>query len=152
MEENQKHSGTMERRRNPRINIFTPVYYLVLNSEGKGTNHGEGQILNLSQNGARLETLEPLNGVFVELMTINIDGNKVEVKGRLIYSNMQKATGYYVSGIDFTGHKDQQVTAIVAFVKTYFRRESKGEFIELSYNSEIDPELFEFDYLPPQIT
>jgi hypothetical protein len=152
MEENQKHSDTMERRRNPRINIFATVYYLVLNSEGKGTNHGEGQILNLSQNGARLETLEPLNGVFVELMTINIDGKKEEVRGRLIYSNMQKATGYYVSGIDFTGDKDQQVAAIVAFVKSHYQKESKGEFIELSNNSEIDPELFEFDYLPPQIT
>jgi hypothetical protein len=152
MEENQKHSGTMERRRNPRINIFTPVYYLVLNIEGKGTNHGEGQIRNLSQNGALIETLEPLNGVFVELMTINIEGNKVEVKGRLIYSKMQKATGYYVSGIDFTGHKDQQVTAIVAFVKAHYQKESKGEFIELSNNSVIDPELFELDYFSPQIT
>jgi hypothetical protein len=151
MEENQKHSGTMERRRNPRINIFTSVYYLVLNSEGKSTSHGEGQILNLSQNGARLETLEPLNGVFVVLMTINIDGKTVEVKGRLIYSNIQKTTGYYVSGIDFTGHKDQQVTAIVAFIKAYYQNESKGEFIELSYNSEIDPELYELDFLPTQI-
>ncbi|MFH0998438.1 MAG: hypothetical protein V1844_23520 [Pseudomonadota bacterium] len=70
--------------------------------------------------------------LFVMLMTIEIDGKGVKVKGRLIYSNMQKNTGHYVSGIDFIGPKDQQVAAIVAFVKSYYRSKSKGKIPEFS--------------------
>ena len=132
MEENQKPSGTREQRRSPRIEASTLVKYAIFDNKGKVTDYGKGQTLNLSQNGMLLETLKPLSGVFVMLMTIDIDGKGVKVKGRLIYSNRQKNTGHYFSGIDFIGPKDQQVAAIVAFVKSYYRSKSKGKIPELS--------------------
>ena len=139
MEENQKHSGTKEHRRSPRIETSNLVDYTIFDNKGKAMDHGKGQTLNLSQNGILLETLKPLKGVFVLLMTIDLDGKDMEVKGRLIYSNMQKTTGHYLSGIVFIGPKDQQVAAIVAFVKSYCLSKSKGKNPGLSDNSIIDP-------------
>ncbi|MFH0996767.1 MAG: PilZ domain-containing protein [Pseudomonadota bacterium] len=132
MEEKQRHSGTREQRRNPRIETSNLVDYTLYDIKGKAMNHGKGRTLNLSQNGILLETLRPLEGVFVMLMTIDLDGKNVKVKGRLIYSNLQKTTGHYLSGIDFFGPKDQQVAAIVAFVKSYFMSKSKDKIPRLS--------------------
>jgi hypothetical protein len=126
MEENQKHSGTREQRRSPRIETSNLVGYIIFDNKGNAMDHGKGQTLNLSQNGILLETLKPLKGVFVMLMTIDLDGKVLEVKGRLIYSSVQKTTGHYFSGIVFIGPKDQQVAAIVSFVKSYYRSKPKG--------------------------
>lgn len=139
MEENQKHPSTKEQRRNPRIEAFTFVDYIIFDNKGNITDRGNGQTFNLSQNGILLKTLKPLHGVFVMLMTIDLDGKDLTVKGRLIYSNFQKTTGCYVSGIDFIGPKDQQVAAIVSFVKSYYRNKSKERIPELSDNSIITP-------------
>lgn len=135
MEENQKHSKTKEQRRNPRIEAFTFVDYILFDDKGNVTDRGKGQTFNLSQNGILLKTLKPLNGVFVMLMTIDLDGKDLTVKGRLVYSTIQKTTGCYVSGIDFIGPKDQQVAAIVSFVKSYYRNKSKKKIPGLLDNS-----------------
>jgi hypothetical protein len=133
MEENQKHSGTREQRRSPRTENINLVDYAVFDDKGKAMDQGKGRTLNLCQNGMLLETLKPLKGVFI-ILTIDLNGKGVKVKGRLIYSNLQKNTGHYFSGIDFIGPKDQQVAAIVAFIKSYSRNKSKGNIPELSDN------------------
>jgi hypothetical protein len=137
-EENQKHSGTSEQRRNPRIETFNLVSYILFDKNGKAVDRGKGRTINLSQNGILLETLNPLNDALVMLMTIDIDGKEVRIKGRVIYSELQVTTGFYVSGIDFIGQKEHQVTAIVAFIKAYFFNKSKGIIPELTDISTID--------------
>jgi uncharacterized protein (DUF2237 family) len=127
IEEYQKYSGTKERRRSPRIETSSFVDYIVFDNKGKATDRGKGRAVNLSQNGIRLETGKPLNDVFVMLNPIDIDSKDVKLKGRIIYSNMENTTGHYFSGICFGGLKDQQVGAIVAFVKSFYRSKTKGK-------------------------
>jgi hypothetical protein len=134
MEEKQKPSGTREQRRYTRIETSTLVKYIIYDNKGKAMGYGKGRTVNLSQSGILLETQEPLNGAFVMLITMDLDGKDVKVKGRLVHSNLQKTTGHYFSGIDFIGNKDQQVSGIVAFVKSHFRSKSKGINTELSDN------------------
>ena len=121
-----------EQRRNPRIETFTLVSYILFNKNGKAVDRGKGRTINLSQNGILLETLNPLNDAFVMLMAIDIAGKEVRTKGRVIYSELQVTTGFYVSGIDFIGHKEHQVGAIVAFIKVYLFNKSKGIIPELT--------------------
>lgn len=111
-----------EKRKAPRIDTTNVVEYTIFDEERQTLDKGHGLTVNLSQSGLLLQTPKPLKGVFVMLMTIDLAGNSIEVEGRLVYSARDPNSGEYLSGIEFTGPKDQQVQAIVAFVKAYQRR------------------------------
>jgi hypothetical protein len=108
-----------EQRRNPRIETSNLVDYTLFDREHNPLGNGKGLTMNLSQNGLLLKTQKALNGTFVLLMAIDLEGNIVQVEGRLVYSSRQESSGYYMSGVEFTGPKDQQLQAIVTFVKAY---------------------------------
>lgn len=107
-----------DNRKNPRIKTANLVDYTLFDQDGKPLGQGKGRTINLSLNGILLKTTSPLQGVYVLLMTIDLNGNDVKVEGRLVYST-EDGTGHYLSGIEFKGPMDRQVDAIVAFVKTY---------------------------------
>ena len=107
-----------ENRKNPRIKTANLVDYTLFDSDGNSVGQGKGRTINLSLNGILLKTNNPVQGVYVLLMTIDLNGNNVKVEGRLVYSTRDE-TGHYLSGIEFRGPRDRQVDAIVAFVKTY---------------------------------
>ncbi|MFA6011290.1 MAG: PilZ domain-containing protein [Desulfobacteraceae bacterium] len=127
MKNTEENSGTEEHRRNPRIETSNLVDYTLFDSNGKALAKGKGRTINLSQNGILLKTPNPLKGVFVLLMAIDLSGNMVKVEGRLVYSTMDEVTGHYKSGIEFTGPKAKQVDAIVAFVKAYQRTKHRSK-------------------------
>ena len=110
-----------EKRKATRIETSNTVEYTIFDDERQTLDKGEGITVNLSQSGLLLKTTNALSGVFVMLMTIDLDGNSIEVEGRLVYSVQDPAGGDYLSGIEFIGPKDQQHQAIVAFVKAYQR-------------------------------
>lgn len=116
-----------DHRRHPRIETSNLVEYTLFDQDGQSVGKGKGRTLNLSQNGILLKTPNPLKGVFVLLMTIDLNGNPVKVEGRLVYSTIDPVTGYYMSGIEFTGPKAKQVDAIVAFVKAYQRSRHRSK-------------------------
>lgn len=115
-------SDSKEFRRKPRIETSNLVDYTILDQDRKALDQGKGRTLNLSQNGLLLKTTKALNGTYVVLMTIDLDGNHVQVEGRLIHSTRDSNTGHYLTGIEFIGPKDQQIQAIVTFVKAYHHR------------------------------
>jgi c-di-GMP-binding flagellar brake protein YcgR len=111
-----------EKRRKPRIETSNLVDYVLLDQERNTIEQGKGHTLNLSQTGLLLKTNAPLKGVFVMLMTIDLNGNGVQVEGRLVYTKRDETSGLYLSGVEFTGPRDQQIQAIVSFVKAYQHR------------------------------
>ncbi len=127
MEQSDQDKKTVDHRRNPRIETSNLVDYTLYDQDGKALGKGKGRTLNLSQNGILLKTPNPLKGVFVLLMTIDLNGNPVKVDGRLVYSTMDPVTGYFMSGIEFTGPKAKQIDAIVAFVKAYQRSKHRSK-------------------------
>ncbi len=78
--------------------------------------------MNLSQSGALLETRKPVNGSYILLITIDLDGKKIQVKGRVANTRQSNRDGVYLTGVEFIGSKDEQLSAIVSFVKAYHRR------------------------------
>ena len=109
MEEYHKNSATMEQRQNPRIGISPIVGYVTLGKNGKVTDIGKGQALNLSHGGVLLQTSKPLDGAMIMITNIDKDDMDLKAKGRIIYTKMQETTGNYVSGINFFGSKDQSI-------------------------------------------
>lgn len=111
------------KRRSPRIESENSVGYVLFDKMRVKVDQGSGRTKNLSQNGVLLETKKVLNGAYVVLVTINLDGKKVKVKGKVVTSRFDESLGCFLSGIEFIGPKDEQLEAIVAFVKAYqFRK------------------------------
>ena len=107
-----------EKRKHPRIETSNEVNYILLNKDGKKVQEGKGQTLNLSQSGLLLKTEKPLYGSYVILMTIDLDGKQVRVKGKVAHSREYEKPGIYFTGIRFMGSKQAHLNAVIAFVKT----------------------------------
>ncbi len=123
----QNSSTPDERRKHPRIDTANDVEYILLDQNRERVDKGEGRTLNLSQSGTMLETKKPLNGSFIILITIDLEGKQVQVKGKVAYTRESERPGFHVTGVRFTGSRKEHVNAIVAFVKAYYRRKYSGQ-------------------------
>jgi c-di-GMP-binding flagellar brake protein YcgR len=115
-------AGFKEQRRCPRIESENIVGYVLYDDKKKKVKQGSGRTRNLSQTGVLLETEAVLKGSYIILVTINLDGNKVKVRGRVVTSRYVESSGCYLTGIEFIGPKDQQIEVIIAFVIAYQHR------------------------------
>lgn len=112
----------MEKRKSPRIETSNLVGYELFNGNMERIEEGNGRTVNLSKTGTLLETDKVLEGTYVMLMTIDLEGKTITIQGRVVHSSFDAPTGRYYTGIEFTGSEDQQNEVIVAFVKAYLRR------------------------------
>ncbi len=126
MNDRQDSNTHAEKRKHPRVETFNEVDYILLDENKRKVGEGKGRTVNLSQSGALLETDSPLNGTFIVLITLDLAGNKVHVKGRVAHSRESENPGCYLSGVRFAGSRQENIQAIVAFVKTYYRKKYAG--------------------------
>lgn len=108
-----------EKRRRPRINTINVVSYILFDDDQKKIDHGKGRTLELSQNGALLETNKPLNGSFVLLKALNLDGAAIKIKARVANRRKSEIQGLHLTGVEFSGPEDEQRNAVISLVKTY---------------------------------
>ncbi len=125
MDECEKMSVIKEQRQCPRISSENKVGYALYNESKVKIDQGTGRTINLSQTGLLLETKKVLNGAYILLITIDLESKKVKVKGRVVTSRYEESSGCYLSGIEFIGSKDEQLEAIVVFVKAYQHRKHR---------------------------
>lgn len=123
MNENPNPNNNKDKRRHPRIESINTVGYVLFDKNGKKIKIGKGHTLNLSQSGILLKTKDPVQGAFVVLVTMDLKGEKIKVKGRIVHTRRDSTSAYFLTGIEFIGPEAEQHQAIVAFVKTYqYRR------------------------------
>jgi c-di-GMP-binding flagellar brake protein YcgR len=132
MNENPNPDKNKEKRRHPRIESINTVGYVLFDKKGKKIEIGKGHTLNLSQSGILLKTKDPVQGAFVVLVTMDLKGEKVKVKGRVVHTHRDTDSAYFLTGIEFIGPEAEQHQAIVAFVKTYQYRKHMAKKSPLS--------------------
>ncbi len=111
-----------EKRKHPRIATSNLVEYILYDEEQRKIDEGKGRTIDLSQSGALLETRKPLEGSFIILITLDLEGNKVHVRGRVANTRESEKKNFFLTGVEFTGSKQEQLNAVIAFVKAYSRR------------------------------
>ncbi len=124
MASRQNTSDINEKRKHARIDTSNIVNFFLFDANGKKTGQGKGRTLNLSQQGTLLETKKPLQGSFIILVTIDLEGKKIQVKGRVANTRKSDRAGFFLTGVEFIGPKDEQLNAIIAFVKTYHHKKA----------------------------
>jgi len=116
-----------EKRRCPRILFENRVGYILYNQSRKKVDHGSGRTLNLSQTGVLLETEKILEGAFIILVTMDLEGKKIKVKGKVVTSRYCNDSGCFLTGVEFIGPKDEQLEAIKVFVKVHLHRKHTAD-------------------------
>lgn len=115
-----------EKRRHPRIPLENRVTYILFNEKRRKVRHGIGHTQNLSQTGVLLKTKRILEGAFVVLLTMDLEGKQIKIMGRVIVSRYCNDSGVFLTGVEFIGPKDEQLEAIKAFIKIHIHRKYKA--------------------------
>jgi hypothetical protein len=110
-----------DRRKHTRVKINNFIMHESIDKEGQIVSSSMGKALNVSRSGIMLETALPIEAENVLLMTVDLDNNLMEMKGRLIYCR-KTDFGMYQSGINFTGSKDETAKFAVKLIKLYHHR------------------------------
>lgn len=90
----------IERRKNPRKKSLNLVDYVLLDEEGRAVSRGMGRTRNVGEAGLLLETRTSLEEGQRIIITVGLEDDMVELKGRVIYTTPSEDEGYR-AGIEF---------------------------------------------------
>ena len=114
-----------DNREYPRVETRNVVSYVCLDKSGTEIGEGMGETLNISQGGILLKSAYPIESEFILLMSIDLENNIMEVKGKVAHSKKDNS-GKYETGISFLGTHDENIQIITKFIKTYHSRKNKS--------------------------
>jgi len=110
-----------DRRKHTRVKTSNLISHESISKEGQIVSRSMGKALNVSQSGILLETAHPIEAENVLLMTVDLDNNLIEMKGRLIYCK-KTDSGMYQAGISFTGSEDETAKFAGRLIKLHHHR------------------------------
>jgi len=114
-----------DKREHPRVETRNIVSYVCVDKEGNEIGEGMGETINISQGGILLKSAYPIESEFILLMSIDLENNLMEIKGKVAHSKKDKSAKYE-TGISFLGTHDETIQIIKKFVKTYHSRKNKS--------------------------
>ena len=108
-----------ERRKHPRVKIYYPISYVCTNENGSIVQQNMGVVLNISQGGILIETADSIFSKYILLTSVDLNGNVVEVKGKVAYCKRNESTKYRV-GVSFDGTHAQNIRFVKADSNSVF--------------------------------
>ena len=86
--------GNTERRKYPRVQIFDPIFYLSLDSDGKTIHQNVAVVCDVSQTGIQIEAFLEIKSKTFSLFFFDMDKNQIEVTGKVVYCRKNEAGQY----------------------------------------------------------
>ena len=114
-----------DKRKYPRVETRNIVSYVCLDKEGNEIGEGIGETINISQGGILLKSPYPIEAEFILLMSIDLENNIMEIKGKIAHSKKVKFDKYE-TGISFLGTHDENIQTIKSFIKTYYSQKTRN--------------------------
>ena len=115
--------STTDKRRHKRIETSNLISYVFIDKEGNEIEEGMGAALNMSQGGLLLETYLPVKAQFILIMHIDLKGELLKIKGKVVYSRPGELGNFFV-GVRFVDTHESQRKMTVSFIKAdHSRRE-----------------------------
>jgi len=88
------------RRKHDRQKSLNLLDYEIIDAKGRTLDHGMGRTRNVSVKGLLLETHIPVEEGHTVLVTIGLEEEVVEIKGKIVYMSHSKSNRYRV-GLEF---------------------------------------------------
>ena len=109
-------------QRIPSLNLS----YICLDENNNIVKQGMGRTLNISESGILLETHFPIEPQYLVLMTIALEEDLLEIKGKPIHARSNE-TGEFEVGIEFLEPDQDSIRLLQNFISKY---ESRNESTE----------------------
>lgn len=117
--------GSIERRKYPRVQIYDPISYLTLDADSEMVHQNVAVVRNVSQTGIQIEVLLEIKSKKLSLMLFDLNKNRIEVKGEVVYCRKNKS-GQFSIGIHFLGSEAENLRFVRALVKSYHYQKGKS--------------------------
>ena len=114
-----------DRRKHPRVNLFNPIAYSGIDSDGKILIQNIAVALNASNNGIMLESHNEIKSEMIRLRFTNYDQKTVETTGKVIYCT-RKNTGIYQIGVRLLGTNYGNMQFVMQLVRFYELKKEKS--------------------------
>jgi hypothetical protein len=114
----------MERRTYPRVKTCNLISYMAVRENGQVVDQGMGRALNISQNGILLETPRLLFSEYVSLMSVDVNNNLIEIKGRVVYSGIH-GSGMIGNGVCLQGKHHENIRFATELIKVFYNRKNR---------------------------
>ncbi len=101
-------------RKHQRIQSLN-LSYICLDENNNIVKQGMGRTLNISESGILLETQFPIESVNLVLMTIALQEDLLEIKGKPIHARSNKA-GRFEVGIEFLEPDQDSIRLLESFI------------------------------------
>jgi len=105
-----------EKRKHTRIDSLN-LSYICLDEKNKKVKQGMGRTLNVSESGILLETNFPIDSKHIVLLTIGLEEDIVDIKGRAVHSKTN-AQGMHEVGIEFMDTDNKANKILKKFIRT----------------------------------
>ena len=112
------------KRKHERYDTLNLLSYVSVDSEGKEWSQGMGRTLNISENGMKLETHEPVDTRYTLLLSIGMEDEVVDIKGKVVYCN-RGAEAKFESGIEFKQVKPDAMSVLQKYIKEFHKQFKK---------------------------
>jgi hypothetical protein len=106
-----------EKRKHARINSLN-LSYVCLDENNKIVKQGMGRSLNVSESGILLETHFPIDDQHIVTLTLGLEEDLVDIKGRPIHTRKNDA-GKYEVGIEFLKSNEKTRKSLKKFIDSF---------------------------------
>jgi hypothetical protein len=112
--------ATKEKRKYPRISSLN-LSYVCLDENNEIIKQGMGRSLNVSESGILLETHFPIDDQLVVTLTLGLEEELVDIKGRPVHTRIND-DGKYEVGIEFLKSDVKTLKALKKFIDTFQKK------------------------------
>jgi hypothetical protein len=109
---------TDNKRKHERYDSLNLLTYVCVDTDGKAWTQGMGRTLDISESGLRLETHEPIETKYIVLLSIGIEDEVVDLKGKVVYCN-RGDEGKFESGILFSHLKPNDLELLKRYIQAF---------------------------------
>ncbi len=108
----------INKRKHERVDALNLLSYVILDSDNKEWNQGMGRTLNISESGLQLETHEPIETKYILQISIGIEDDLVEIKGKVVYTN-RGDSGKFETGLEFIQVKQDALAVLKKYISEF---------------------------------
>ena len=106
------------KRKHERYDSLNLLSYVCVDADGKEWSQSMRRTLNISESGLQLETHEPIDTRYLLLLSIGMEDDVVDIKGKVVYCN-RGPEGKFESGIEFKHVKPDAMAALRKYIHEF---------------------------------
>ena len=122
-----------EKRKHPRVQIYDPISYVVISSQGIHVGQNIGVARNVSLHGIKIESVCDIETKNILLAFVDIEQKLNEIPGKVIYSHKNKA-GNFEIGISLQGKHKENIEFTKKLVRHYHYNKINSRSVATSFN------------------